>query len=127
HGEEAIELLEETVNIGSGTMNHDGVRAVARVLQSELEALGLEAEWIDLDPAVQRAGHLVARQAGSRGPRLLLIGHLDTVFEGGDGFARFEREGNIARGPGVIDMKSGNVVIIQALRALQHAGQLGEL
>ena len=127
HGEEAIELLEETVNIGSGTMNHDGVRAVARVLQPELEALGLEAEWIDLDPAVQRAGHLVARQAGSRGPRLLLIGHLDTVFEGGDGFARFEREGNIARGPGVIDMKSGNVVIIQALRALQHAGQLGEL
>jgi glutamate carboxypeptidase len=127
HAEEAVDLLEETVNIGSGTMNHEGVREVARVLEPELEALGLEVEWIEQPPEVQRAGHLVGRQKGGRGPRLLLIGHLDTVFEAGDAFDAFRREGNIATGPGVIDMKSGNIVIIQALKALRHAGQLDRL
>lgn len=126
HTGDAIGLLEETVNIGSGTMNHDGVRAVGRVMARELDTVGLETRWIDMPAEVNRAGHLFARLEGKQ-PRVLLIGHLDTVFEADDSFQSFSRDGNIARGPGVHDMKSGNVVIVYALKALAAAGVLGEL
>ena len=125
HEDEAVALLEETVDISSGTMDPGGVREVGKVLQRELDALGLETEWIDLPPEMQRAGHLVAQQEGTRGPKFLLIGHLDTVFETGG--APFERDGNIARGAGVADMKGGNVVIIYALKALEQVGALDGL
>lgn len=126
HTEDAIELLEETVNIGSGTMNHDGVREVGAVMRRELDALGLETEWVEMPAEVNRAGHLFARQEG-KGRKFLLIGHLDTVFESDDKFQSFVREGNVARGPGVDDMKSGNVVIVYALKALQAIGALDDL
>lgn len=125
HVEEAIALVEETVNISSGTMDLEGVRDVGRVLRGELDELGLETQWIDLPPEMQRAGHLVAKQEGSRGPKFLLIGHLDTVFET-EG-ATFERQGNVAAGAGVDDMKGGNVVIIYALKALAEIGALDDL
>ena len=125
HADEAIALVEETVDIGSGTMDLEGVRDVGKVLRRELDALGLETEWIDLPAQMQRAGHLVAKQEGSRGPKFLLIGHLDTVFETDS--APFTRNGNIARGAGVADMKGGNVVIIYALKALEQVGALDEL
>ena len=83
HQEQAIALLEETVNIGSGTMNHRGVRAVGDVMARELNALDLKAQWIDMPESVNRAGHLFAKKDGS-GAKLLLIGHLDTVFEADD-------------------------------------------
>lgn len=127
HQEEAISLLEETVNIGSGTMNLDGVRAVGAVMREELDALGLETEWIEFPAEMQRAGHLVGRQGGDGGRRFLLIGHLDTVFAADDDFQAFSRDGDIARGPGIDDMKSGNVVIVYALKALKHAGVLDSL
>ncbi len=126
HTDDAIALLEETVNIGSGTMNHDGVREVGRVMRRELDALGLETEWIDMPPDMNRAGHLFARTDGD-GKKFLLIGHLDTVFEADDEFQSFERDGDMARGPGVEDMKSGNVIIVYALRALQEIGALDDL
>lgn len=126
HAEDANSLLEETVNIGSGTMNHEGVQAVGVVMRRELDALGLETEWIEMPPEVNRAGHLVGRQDGS-GKKFLLIGHLDTVFESDDAFQSFERDGNIARGPGVDDMKSGNVIIVYALKALQEIGAMDDL
>lgn len=125
HAEDAIALVEETVDISSGTLDIEGVREVGDVLQRELDALGLETEWIDLPDEMQRAGHLVARQEGSHGPKFLLIGHLDTVFETGG--APFEREGNVATGAGVADMKGGNVVIIYALKALEQIGALDDL
>ena len=124
HVEEAISLLEETVNIGSGTMNHEGVREVGRVMRRELDELGMETEWIEMPPEVNRAGHLFGRLEGAGGPRILMIGHLDTVFEADDDFQAFERDGDTARGPGVDDMKSGNVIIVYALKALQEAGLL---
>lgn len=126
HSEEAIALLAETVNIGSGTMNHDGVREVGRVMQRELDAIGLETEWIDMPPEMQRAGHLFGRKEG-KGPKFLLIGHLDTVFEADDEFQAWSREGNTGRGPGIEDMKSGNVVMVYALKALQEIGALEDL
>jgi len=123
----AIDLLEETVNISSGTMNHAGVREVGRVMARELEAVGLETEWIDMPPEVNRAGHLFGRKLTGSGPRILMIGHLDTVFEADDDFQAFERDGNIARGPGVDDMKSGNVIIVYALKALAAVGALEDV
>ena len=119
----AIDLIERTVNINSGTMNLAGVRAVGDILRPEFDALGFTTEWIDL-PETDRAGHLFARRDGSRGARILLIGHLDTVFEEADPFQTFQRDGDTARGPGVADMKAGNVVILYALKALDAAGVL---
>lgn len=126
HADGAIELLAETVNIGSGTMSHHGIREVGRIMQRELDELGLETEWIDMPPEVNRAGHLFARKDGN-GTRILMIGHLDTVFEADDDFQGFVREGDIGRGPGVEDMKSGNVVIVYALKALKEIGALDDI
>ena len=124
--DEAIELLERAVNINSGTMNFEGVREVGRLYMEELDALGLETEWVD-GMAFDRAGHLMARTEGGDGPHLLLIGHLDTVFELDSPFQRFERNGDRATGPGVVDMKGGNTVIVHALKALKAAGALDDL
>ena len=123
--EDAIALLERLVNMNSGSMNFDGVREVGAILRAEFEALGLETEWVD-GAAFNRAGHLVARRTGT-GPHLLLIGHLDTVFEPSSPFQQFVRDGDRATGPGVVDMKGGDVVIVYALRALQAAGVLEEM
>ncbi len=129
HNSEALALLERIVNINSGTRNVDGVRDVGRVLRAELDGLGFRTEWVDGAPW-QRAGHLVAERQGSTAlaPRVLLIGHLDTVYERDSPFQKFERVGRTeARGPGVIDMKGGDVVIVQALKALAAAGALHDL
>jgi glutamate carboxypeptidase len=123
HRAEARALLERVVNINSGTMNMAGVREVGDVFRAQLDALGFATTWIDGSP-FERAGHLVAKRKGA-GPRLLLIGHLDTVFEPDSPFQRFELlNDSTARGPGVVDMKGGNVVLVEALRALQAAGVL---
>ncbi len=125
HTEDAITLLAETVNIPSGTMNLDGVRAVGQVMNRELEAVGLTTEWVEMPADMNRAGHLIGRQDGN-GKKLLLIGHLDTVFETDDGAKPFARDAdsNIATGHGVYDMKAGNVIIAYALRALRSIGAL---
>jgi len=124
----AMELLRRTVDTNSGTMNFEGVREVGRVFGSQFEALGFETRWVD-GAAWGRAGHLVATRPGrGRGPRLLLIGHLDTVFERDSPFQRFEAmSDSTARGPGIIDMKGGDVVMLLALRALKDAGALDRL
>src|SRR5262249_50484297 len=124
----SLELLERAVNVNSGTMNFDGVREVARLFQPELEALGFKVRWVD-GARWNRAGHLVARRDGKSGaPKLLLIGHLDTVFDKDSPFQRFTRtDDSTARGPGVIDMKGGDVIILLALHALADAGALDRL
>ncbi len=126
HADDAIALLKETVDIPSGTLNHDGVRAVGAVMRRELDTLGLETEWIEMPAEINRAGHLFARKGG-KGRKFLLIGHLDTVFEEEDGTRPFERDGDIARGHGVYDMKAGNVILLYALRALAEIGALEDL
>jgi glutamate carboxypeptidase len=118
-----LALLEQVVNINSGTMNLAGVREVGAVFRAQLDDIGFATRWID-GASFQRAGHLVAEHKGT-GPRILLIGHLDTVFEPSSPFQRFERlDEATARGPGIIDMKGGDVIIVQALRALKAAGAL---
>lgn len=126
NSDNAIALLQETVDIPSGSMNFDGVRAVGEVMRRELDALGLETEWIDMPEEVNRAGHLFGRKGGT-GKKFVLIGHLDTVFEIDDGIKNFARDGDIASGHGVYDMKAGNVVIVYALRALKEIGALQDI
>jgi glutamate carboxypeptidase len=123
---EARALLAETVAINSGTMNFAGVRAVGERFVAPLTALGFTLDWIDGEP-FGRAGHLLAAR-GSRGPKLLLIGHLDTVFPVDGPFQAMETvaPGRV-RGPGITDMKGGNVVLLTALQALDRAGQLDAL
>jgi glutamate carboxypeptidase len=123
HNDEALALLERVVNINSGTHNLEGVREVGRIFRTELDALGFKTQWVNQDE-VKRAGHLVADHPGP-GPRILLIGHLDTVFEPDSPFQKMERiDADTAKGPGIIDMKGGDVVIVQALKALNAAGLL---
>jgi glutamate carboxypeptidase len=123
HNGEALTLLERVVNINSGTQNHPGVREVGKIFMQELDAIGFRSEWIDGTP-FKRAGHLVATHPGS-GPKILLIGHLDTVFEADSPFQKMTRgDGNTAGGPGIIDMKGGNVIIVAALKALASTGAL---
>ncbi|HUP06587.1 MAG TPA: M20/M25/M40 family metallo-hydrolase [Caldimonas sp.] len=120
----ALELLERSVRINSGTLNPEGVRAVGEVFRAELDALGFETRWIDMPPAMKRAGHLVATHQAGQGRRVLLLGHLDTVFEKGSSVPLWERRGDRVRGQGVNDMKGGDVIVIEALRALKSAGAL---
>ena len=120
HAEEAVALLAEAVDVPSRTTNLAGVRRVGEIFARELEAAGFAARWVDVPPELGRAGHLFAERRGPRGKRLLLIGHLDTVLEGGP----FRREGETGHGIGASDMKGGNVVMVYALKALQAAGAL---
>jgi glutamate carboxypeptidase len=126
HRDESLALLERLVNINSGTMNFAGVRQVGDVLRAQFDALGFKTRWVD-GAAFNRAGHLVAEHPGP-GPKILLIGHLDTVFEPSSPFQKFERvNDSTAHGPGVIDMKGGDVILLYALRALADAGQLDKM
>jgi glutamate carboxypeptidase len=119
-----VQLLARLVNQNSGTLNLAGVAAVGEAMRAELEPLGFEVRWVDMRET-GRAGHLVATHRGNgRGKRILLIGHLDTVFEPDSPFQRFTREGNRATGPGVGDDKGGLVVIVAALRAMHSSGTL---
>jgi glutamate carboxypeptidase len=110
--------------MNSGTLNLDGVRKVGDVFAEELRALGFETRWIPM-AGVRRAGHLFAERKGTVGKRILLIGHLDTVFEKESPFQRFERASpTAAKGPGALDMKGGDIAILYALKALKSAGVL---
>ena len=124
HDEEQIDFLEQSVNINSGTLNLAGVKEVGMMYKKELDAIGFTTRWIPMPDSLDRAGHLFAEIKGNTGKTILLIGHLDTVFEKDHDFQTFDRSGNMASGPGANDMKGGNAIIIYALKALHAAGVL---
>ena len=121
NNEEAINFLEKIVNINSGTMNHKGVKQVGMVFRDAFDEIDFQTNWIDLSE-VNRSGHLFVetkKKQNTTGKKLLLIGHLDTVFEEDSPFQEFEKiNDSIAIAPGGNDMKGGNVVILYALKAL---------
>ncbi|HJU65221.1 MAG TPA: M20/M25/M40 family metallo-hydrolase [Gemmatimonadaceae bacterium] len=121
---EQVEYLARVVNIPSGTMNFQGVKRTGQVFQATLDSLGFETRWIPMD-SVNRAGHLFAEHRGRSGTKtLLLIGHLDTVFEGEGERWEHQSGDSVARGAGSSDMKGGDVVMVYALKALQAAAAL---
>lgn len=123
----SLALLEKLVNQNSGSLNLEGVEKVGQMMRAELEPLGFKVEWKPMRDT-GRAGHLIATHVGkSDAKRLLLIAHLDTVFEPDSPFQTFVRKGERGEwgeGPGAGDDKGGMVVIVAALRAMQAAGTL---
>jgi glutamate carboxypeptidase len=125
------DLLQKLVEINSGTRNLEGVRAVGKIITGQLDELGFQVKWIPMDE-VKRAGVLVAEhpcpEPGKCGKRMLLIGHMDTVFEKDSPFQSYTvsvtGNGHIATGPGTNDMKGGLVIMLYALKAMQAAGVL---
>ena len=122
---ETMKLLEEMVNINSGTLNVTGVRKVGDLLGKAFQQAGFQTTWVSLPDSLRRAGHLVATRKGSKGRKLFLIGHLDTVFEP-DMPANPYRKLNdsTVTGQGVNDMKGGDVIMLAAVRALNDLGLL---
>jgi glutamate carboxypeptidase len=119
-----VDLLKNLVLVNSGSMNLAGVERVGRMMRAELEPLGFQVRWVPM-AETGRAGHIVATHKGNgRGKRMLLVGHLDTVFEPDSPFQGWSVRGDVAEGPGVSDMKGGLVIMVAALRAMQAAGAL---
>jgi len=133
HLAEDKQFLEQIVDINSGTMHFAGVEAVKDALTPRFEALGFKVRWVPMQSETGRAGDLVAEHLcppgeGRCGKRLLLIGHMDTVFEPSSSFQKYSlvagTDGKVATGPGVADMKGGLVIMLAALRAMKDAGAL---
>jgi len=122
--ERSIALLERLVNQNSGSLNLEGVEKIGQMMRAELEPLGFTVTWVPMRQT-GRAGHIVAtHKGGGKGKRMLLIGHLDTVFEPSSPFQTFKRAGNDGVGPGAADDKGGMVVMLTALKAMKAAGTL---
>lgn len=127
HSEEAIELIKTSVNINSGTMNFKGVMEVGELFKKELDKLGFTTQLTNGE-AYGRAGHLIATRKGKKGPKFLMIGHLDTVFELDSPLQEYTMQNDsIMKGPGVADMKGGDVIIILTMKALKEAGVLDDM
>ena len=125
HLPETKDLLIKTVNINSGTLNIEGVKKVGAIYSAEFEKAGLKSEWVSLPDSLHRAGHLVATKKGTKGKRLFIIGHLDTVFEPDMPSNPWKMlNDSTATGQGANDMKGGDVVVIAALQALKKLGLL---
>jgi len=122
----ALKEIEQAVNINSGSLNIEGVKKVGKLATEQLEAIGFTVEWLD-GSAFKRAGHVLATHE-SKNPsaiKILMIGHLDTVFAKHDDFTTYKQLGaDQASGPGVADMKGGNTIIITALKSLQSLNLL---
>jgi len=120
-----MELLKNSVNINSGTFNVAGVKAVGQLYAKELEKLGFTIEWINMPDSIKRAGHLVATRKGNKGKKLLLLGHLDTVFEPDMPSNPFTvLNDSTITGQGINDMKGGDVIIIAAMKAMHELNLL---
>ncbi len=121
---ESLLFLERVVNLNSGTNNLQGVREVGKIFNEEFTRIGFNTRWIDMPSEMKRAGHLFAEHTGTKGKRLLLIGHLDTVFEPDSPFQKWTANDTVAFAPGANDMKGGDVIMLYALKALMEAGAL---
>lgn len=117
---ESLDFLKRIVNINSGTMNIAGVRKVGEEFAEQYRKLGFQVEWISGD-SFGRAGHLIATRLAPKGPKILMIGHLDTVFEPDSPFQEYKMvSDHLMNGPGALDMKGGDVVMLLALKALHE-------
>ncbi|MGB5361020.1 MAG: M20/M25/M40 family metallo-hydrolase, partial [Eudoraea sp.] len=124
---EAIDFLEKVVNINSGTLNAKGIKEVGMVFKDAFENINFNTQWIEMPREMNRGGHLFAETEGKKGKKLLLIGHLDTVFEENSPFQEFTRvNDSIAHAPGGNDMKGGDVIVLYALKALHANGLLND-
>jgi glutamate carboxypeptidase len=121
--DELLDELETMVNVDCGSYSPDGVNAIADRCQRRFEEQGWEVERRPHDGDPRLGDLLIGRLTGSGGPNLLLVGHMDTVFDDGTAAARpFRTDGDRALGPGVSDMKAGLLTGFFATQILQDAG-----
>ncbi|MGH2596752.1 MAG: M20 family metallopeptidase [Actinomycetota bacterium] len=128
--EEFVAALEAMVNVDCGSYTPAGVNEIADLCERRFQANGWEVERRQHQPGdgddPQLGDLLIGRLRGAGGPDVLLVGHMDTVFDEGTVEERpFRIEGDIARGPGVSDMKGGLLTGFFAIEALQKAGYDG--
>jgi glutamate carboxypeptidase len=124
---ELLERLAMLVNIDSGSGQTEGVNTIMAYLQQWLHDIGFD---VTLHNSEQFGHNLVARLTGKGRLRLLLVGHVDTVYKvGAVAIQPFQIRDGLAYGPGVIDMKSGVLMGLYAVRALVESGfgEFGEL
>jgi len=120
--------LRALVNVECGTYIPEGVNRVADLMQERFDARGWSVERIAHHPGADepRLGDILVatcRGASQEGRRILLVGHMDTVFPEGTAAERpFRIEGSTAYGPGVSDMKGGLLGGLYAMSVLQDAG-----
>ena len=125
--QELLERLEIIVNIDSGTGQKEGINEIMKYLVQWLEEIGCRVQLHDSEGFGQ---NLVARVGGRGEMRLLLVGHLDTVYAPGAVSNKpFHVRDGLAYGAGIIDMKSGVLMGMYSLRALLESGfdQFGEI
>lgn len=116
----SLQLLQEVVNINSDSKNAEGLNQVRNVLIPYFEALGL----VTTHHRLADGRDTLSFETATAKPSILLIGHLDTVFPVSGPFQRLSREDDRLIGPGVIDMKGGVVLMLDALAQLKQSGHL---
>lgn len=118
--EEMFTLLEEIVNIDSGTYIDGGTDKVGAVLKREYEKEGF---YVQVHDEGEYGAHLQIRVSEDAEPNIMIVGHMDTVFSEGTAKKRpFRRDEERAYGPGVSDMKASLVSVLYALKLLKEAG-----
>jgi len=116
---EMLLLIEKLVDIDSGSSNKEGIDQVSGILREEYEKLGLVVETSYQEV---QGNHLIIQHKDAKNPEIMLVAHMDTVFANGTAQERpFTIRGDRAYGPGVIDMKSSQVVLLYALKRLHKA------
>ena len=136
HQEPMLQDLKTYVTINTGTFNHEGLNTFRNLLQREFQSLGFETSVqpggeMELltcqDNTMVFADHLLATRTGTKAAKVLLNGHMDTVFAKDDEFQTMTMKADgTLKGPGVLDMKGGLIVLSYALKALHHHGRLEE-
>ncbi len=120
----ALNLLKTIVEMNSYTYNKKGVDKVADILSDVVLDLGFDVIRTKNESL---GDNLLCKRIRGSGKSVLFVGHMDTVFPPDLGFNEFIDEGEIVKGPGVIDMKGGLVVALLALDALKEVGLLNDI
>lgn len=122
---ETFALLEQLVNINSGTMNKQGVRESGELVRIALDKIGFTTAWVAMPDSIKTAGHLTAYRKGRKGKKVLALAHLDTVFEPDMPSNPYTvLNDSTATGQGIVDDKGGVMVLLAALQALDQLGLL---
>lgn len=121
--QEMLQLLEQLVNIDSGSHTKSGIDTIGTLLKVKFEQLDFTVKVIE---EKEFGNHLIIQHRNAVNPDIIILGHMDTVFPEGTAKIRpFTISGNKAYGPGVIDMKASLVLLVYALTALKQAGKKG--
>ena len=117
-----VETLQSLVMIESGSADVEGLAKIAALLDDRLKALGFKTERRKAT-AGAGADIVVGTLTGSGKKKIMLQGHMDTVYERGILQSQpYKLDGNKLYGPGIADDKGGIAVALHSLKILADAG-----